>query len=61
MLLKCRSTFSCGGVGIFAQLVLHAERQVRLHAFEHLIEVVGIYLDELAFSQTRERLLPADR
>ena len=38
-------------VGLVAELVLHGEGEVRLHDFEHGVEVVGIHLDKLAFLQ----------
>jgi hypothetical protein len=36
-----------GRVGLLAQLVLDGEREVRLHARQHVVEVVGRDLDEL--------------
>ena len=49
-------------IRIFGQLVLDGERQMRLHAGQHVIEVVGRDLDELSLFQLRQRFrrLPAE-
>src|SRR5690348_14218006 len=43
-------------VRIVGQLIRHAVRQVRVHRLQHLVEVVGIYLDELPVLQCGQRL-----
>ena len=55
MLRKLRSTASFGAFGIFGQLVLDGEREVWLHARQHVIEVVRRHLDELPLLELRER------
>jgi hypothetical protein len=47
---------SFGASGLVAQLVLDREGEVRLHAGQHVVEVVGRDLDELAVLELRERL-----
>jgi len=44
------------GVRILAQLVLHRDREVRLHAGQHVIEVVERHIHELAILQLGQRL-----
>ena len=55
-LSKLRSTAELAGVRVVAELVLHRELQVRLHALQHVVEVVGVDLDELAVLELGERL-----
>src|SRR6476469_4572797 len=42
-------------IRVFGQLVLDAEREVRLHACQHVVEVIRRHLDELALLQLRQR------
>ena len=52
-----RSTFNWPAFGSSLSLFCDGVRQVRVHAFQHRVEVVGIDLDELAVLQGGKRLL----
>ena len=54
--LEVQIDLQLAGVGIVAQLVLHREGEVRLHALQNGVEVVRIHLHELPILQPRQRL-----
>src|SRR5687767_13154701 len=60
--LELQIDFQIWRVWIFAQLVLDIEAQMRLHAFEHRIEIIRGDFHELAIFQLRQRLfrLPSE-
>src|SRR5262249_49611888 len=54
--LEVQVDFQLWRVGILAELVFDRKSQVRLHAFQNAVEVVGIHLDKLAVAQAGERI-----
>src|SRR5579863_422838 len=48
--------FQVGRIGVVAQLVFDGEREMRFHAFQNGVKVVGVHLDELAFLQLGQGL-----
>src|SRR3954453_7793494 len=50
-LAELQVDFQVGRIGIIAQLIFHGEGEVRLHAFQNRVEVVGIDFHKLAFFQ----------
>lgn len=52
--LEIKIDFELSHIGILAQLVVHGERHVRLHALKNAVEIVERDLDESPFFQSRQ-------